>query len=128
LAGPPGRLASGATSADAAWTSLDQVAPHFISEADWHRIVEAVEGLTPEQTAQHRLLQPFERTRAILAILLEGALRSGELCRLDTSCLVATRDARSHAETHWLRVPVSKLENDRGAGGRAGRRAAGSDL
>jgi integrase len=92
--------------------TLDQE-PRFIPDADWHRIVDAVEQLSPEQATEHRLLRPFERTRAVLAVLLEGALRAGELCRLDTACVVTTRDLRSHAETYWLRVPVGKLKNDR---------------
>jgi integrase len=93
--------------------TLDQETPRFIPDADWHRIVAAVEQLSPEQATEHRLLPPFERARAVLAVLLEGALRAGELCRLDTACLVTTRDLRSHAETYWLRVPVGKLKNDR---------------
>jgi integrase len=93
--------------------ALDRETPRFIPDADWHRIVDAVERLTPEQAERHRLLQPFARARAVLAVLLEGALRAGELCRLDTACVVSTRDVRSHAETHWLRVPVGKLKNDR---------------
>lgn len=92
---------------------VDEETPRFIPDADWHRLVDAVEHLTPEQAAEHRLPRPFERTRAILTILLEAALRAGELCRLDTGCVVTARDVRSHEETHWLRVPVGKLRNDR---------------
>ncbi len=92
---------------------LDQPAPRFIPDADWQRLVATIEGLTPERALQHRLPRPFERTAAILAILLECALRAGELCRLDTGCLVMARDAATHADTHWLRVPLGKLHTDR---------------
>lgn len=92
---------------------VDVELPRGIPERDWRKLVEAVRQLTPERAAEQGLPQPFERTRAILAVLLECGLRAGELCRLDTGCLIAARDERTREETHWLRVPVGKLHNDR---------------
>ena len=60
----------------------DHELPRFIPDPQWHRILEVVEGLTPELVIEHRLPLPYERTRAILAVLLECGLRAGELCRL----------------------------------------------
>lgn len=91
----------------------DEATPRFIPDADWHRFVAAVEGLTPAAVAARHLPPPYERTRAILGVLLEAGLRAGELCRLDTGCLVAAEDAGTGQATHWLRVPVGKLRNDR---------------
>lgn len=91
----------------------DEATPRFIPDADWHRFVAAAEGLTPEAVAARHLPLPYERTRAVLGVLLEAGLRAGELCRLDTGCLVAAEDAGGGSATHWLRVPVGKLRNDR---------------
>jgi integrase len=92
---------------------VDDCLPRFIPDGDWHRIVAEVERLTPEIVAAKRLPGPYERTRAALAILLECGLRIGELLRLDTGCLVTAQDAVTGQVTHWLRVPVGKLHNDR---------------
>jgi integrase len=92
---------------------VDEQLPRFIPDDHWHRIVAAAEGLTPREVDARRLPLPFERTRAILAVLLECGLRAGELVRLDTGCLVTARDAAGGGATHWLRVPVGKLHNDR---------------
>ena len=92
---------------------LDEALPRFIPDDHWHRFVAAAEGLTPELASALRLPLPFERTRAILGVLLESGLRAGELCRLDTGCLVAAQDAATNQTTYWLRVPVGKLHNDR---------------
>jgi integrase len=91
----------------------DHELSRFIPDADWNRFVEAARDLTPEQVEEHRLPPPYERTRAMLAVLLECGLRAGELCRLDTGCAVTARDAATGAVTHWLRVPMGKLHNDR---------------
>jgi integrase len=91
----------------------DHELPRFILDPHWHRILEVVEGLTPELVTEHRLPLPYERARAILAVLLECGLRAGELCRLDTGCVLAAQDEATGAVTHWLRVPIGKLQNDR---------------
>jgi integrase len=92
---------------------IDQQLPRFIPDGDWHRFVATVEGLTPESVSKKRLPGPYERTRAILAVLLEAGLRAGELCRLDTGCIVTAQDAATNQITYWLRVPVGKLHTDR---------------
>lgn len=91
----------------------DRELPRFIPDGDWHRFVAAVEQLTPETAATLRVSLPYERARAILGVLLAAGLRAGELCRLDTGCVVAAQDAETAATTYWLRVPVGKLHNDR---------------
>ncbi len=92
---------------------VDEQLPRFIPDADWQRLLNAVNQLTAESAAEHRLPEPFERTRAIFSILFESGLRAGELCRLDMGCLLATDDPATGEKTHWLRVPVGKLHNDR---------------
>lgn len=92
---------------------VDEQLPRAIPDADWQRLLTAVNQLTAELAAEHRLPEPFERTRAIFAVLFESGLRAGELCRLDTGCLIATNDPQTGEQTHWLRVPVGKLHNDR---------------
>lgn len=92
---------------------VDEQLPRAIPDADWQRLLTAAGGLTAEQAAEHRLPEPFERTRAVFAVLFESGLRAGELCRLDTGCLIATDDPQTGEKTHWLRVPVGKLHNDR---------------
>ena len=92
---------------------VDEQLPRAIPDADWQRLLTAVNQLTAEQAVGHRLPEPFERTRAIFAVLFESGLRAGELCRLDTGCLIATDDPQTGEKTHWLRVPVGKLHNDR---------------
>jgi len=92
---------------------VDEQLPRHIPDVDWRRLVEAVQQLTGESITTHRFPLPAERTGAMLVILLECGLRAGELCRLDTGCLVAARHSESGLETHWLRVPVGKLHNDR---------------
>jgi integrase len=94
-------------------TPTDHELPRFIPDGDWHRFVATVEHLTPEAAATLRLSLPFERSRAILAVLLSAGLRAGELCRLDTGCVVAAHDAETSEITFWLRVPVGKLHTDR---------------
>lgn len=92
---------------------VDEQLPRFIADDHWHRIVAAAEQLTPRAVAARRLPLPFERTKAILAVLLECGLRAGELLRLDTGCVVTAQDPAGGQATHWLRVPVGKLRNDR---------------
>ncbi|HZU12133.1 MAG TPA: site-specific integrase [Chloroflexota bacterium] len=92
---------------------VDEQFPRHIPDVDWRRLVEAVQQLTPESIGTHHFPLPMERTQAMLAILLECGLRAGELCRLDTGCLIAARESETAQETHWLRVPVGKLHNDR---------------
>lgn len=93
--------------------SSDRELPRFIPDGDWHRFVTAVEHLTPATAATLRVALPYERVRAILGVLLAAGLRVGELCRLDTGCVVAVQDTETGAATYWLRVPVGKLHNDR---------------
>lgn len=87
--------------------------PRSIPEADWRLLSEAFESLTPETAEECGMTVPFERTRAILAVLFESGLRADELCRLDLGCLLSTRDLNSDEETHWIRVPVGKGNDDR---------------
>jgi integrase len=91
----------------------DQELPRPIPEADWRRLTDLAERLTSELVKEHRFPAPFERLQALFAILFECALRAGELCRLDTSCLLAARDTQTGQETYWLRVPVGKGHDDR---------------
>lgn len=92
---------------------LDEELPRAIPDADWRLLVDTVERLTLDLAAEYKLPQPFERLRAIFAVLFECGLRAGELCRLDTGCLMATQDQQTGEQTHWLRVPIGKLHNDR---------------
>jgi integrase len=93
---------------------VDDELPRFIPDPEWHRFVEAARSLTPEQIVELGLPQPLERSQAILAVLLECGLRAGELSRLDTSCVITAQDGEGGgAVTHWLRVPLGKLHNDR---------------
>jgi len=92
---------------------VDERIPRHIPEDDWCRLVAAVEQLTLERVVEHGFPPPVERVRVVLNILLECGLRAGELCRLDTACLVEASDMRTGQRTHWLRVPVGKLHNDR---------------
>lgn len=92
---------------------MDEQLPRAIPEDDWRRLTDLAERLTPELAEEYGFTEPFERTRAVFAILFECALRGGELCRLDTGCLLAARDERTGQQTHWLRVPVGKGHDDR---------------
>lgn len=92
---------------------IDEQLPRAIPDADWQKLLSAVNQLSTESAVEHRLPEPFERTQAIFAVLFESGLRAGELCRLDTGCLVATENPQTGEKTHWLRVPVGKLHNDR---------------
>lgn len=99
---------------------VDEQLPRAIPDTDWQRLLTALNQLTAQSAAGHRLPEPFERTRAVFAVLFESGLRAGELCRLDTGCLIATDDSATGEKTHWLRVPVGKLHNDRLVPVRAG--------
>ncbi|MBK7804245.1 MAG: site-specific integrase [Chloracidobacterium sp.] len=92
---------------------IDQELPRTIPDQDWHRLGAVLESLTFEQVNAARFPPPFERMQAVLAVLFESGLRAGELCRLDTGCLLAAIDPQTGEQTHWLRVPVGKLRNDR---------------
>lgn len=92
---------------------VDEEIPRSIPEDDWRKLTDFAERLTPELVAECGFPGPFERTRAILAILFECGLRAGELSRLDTGCLLTARDEESGTQTHWLRVPVGKEHSDR---------------
>lgn len=91
----------------------DEALPRPIPDADWRRLTEMAARLTPELASEQRLPGPFARLQAVFAILFECALRAGELCRLDTGCLLAARDRQTGRETHWLRVPIGKGHDDR---------------
>jgi integrase/recombinase XerD len=91
----------------------DRELPRFIPDGDFHRFVATVEQLTPKMVTALSLSLPYERARAILGLLLAAGLRAGELCRLDTGCIVTAQDAATKETTYWLRVPVGKLQNDR---------------
>lgn len=92
---------------------VDSETPRFIPEAHWHDFVSYCEGLTPEIVDKLGLPLPFERSRAVLAVLVECGLRANELCRLDTTCIGAAEDVNTRQATYWLRVPTGKLHNDR---------------
>jgi integrase/recombinase XerD len=92
---------------------VDDETPRFIPDADWHRLVSAAEQLTPEVGNELGVPMPFEQVRAVLGVLLECGLRAGELCRLDTGCIITAQDAATPTVTHWLHVPVGKLRKDR---------------
>lgn len=92
---------------------IDEQLPRTISDKDWHRLGAIQENLTFEQVNAAGFPPPFERVRAVLAVVFESGLRAGELCRLDTGCLLAAFDPQTGEQTHWLRVPVGKLHNDR---------------
>src|SRR5262249_52590612 len=92
---------------------VDEELPRTIPDRDWQRLNDAQQRLTFEEATTHRFPPPFERTQAIFAVLFESGLRAGELCRLDTGCLLAASDPQTGEQTHWLRVPVGKLHNDR---------------
>ncbi|MBI4497687.1 MAG: tyrosine-type recombinase/integrase, partial [Chloroflexi bacterium] len=91
----------------------DEELPRPIPDPDWRRLTDLATRLTPELAREHRFLEPFERVQALFAVLFACALRAGELCRLDTSCLLVARDPQTGQETYWLRVPVGKEHNDR---------------
>jgi integrase len=91
----------------------DEELPRPIPEADWRRLTDLAGRLTPDLAAEYRFSGPFERLQALFAILFECALRAGELCRLDTGCLLAAQDRQTGQETHWLRVPLGKGHDDR---------------
>lgn len=91
----------------------DEALPRPIPDADWRRLTALAARLTPELAAEGRFPVPFARLQAIFAILFECALRAGELCRLDTGCLLAARDRQTGRELHWLRVPIGKGHDDR---------------
>lgn len=92
---------------------IDQQLPRAIPDQDWQRLNQAQQRLTLEEATTQRFPPPFERIQAIFAVLFESGLRAGELCRLDTGCLLAASDPQTGEQTHWLRVPVGKLHNDR---------------
>ncbi len=92
---------------------VDEQLPRYIPEDDWRRLVATAQELTTERLLTHGFPRPPERVQALLCLLLECGLRAGELCRLDTGCLVEARDSQSGQQMHWLRVPVGKLRNDR---------------
>lgn len=92
---------------------IDEQVPRFIPDDQWQRFIAAVEALTSAVVAKKRLPGPYERTRAILGVLLEAGLRAGELCRLDTGCIVTAQEAAIGGITYWLRVPLGKLHTDR---------------
>lgn len=92
---------------------VDHELPRTIPDRDWQRLNDAQQRLTPEQATMQRFPPPFERMQAVFAVLFESGLRAGELCRLDTGCLLAASDPQTGEQTHWLRVPVGKLHNDR---------------
>jgi integrase len=92
---------------------VDDEAPRFIPDADWHRLVSAADRLTPELVRELGLRMPYEQIRAILGVLLECGLRAGELCRLETGCIITAEGGATRSVTHWLHVPVGKLRQDR---------------
>jgi integrase len=50
---------------------------------------------------------PNERRRLTVELLARTGMRSGELAALESDAMVRIGD------THWLRIPVGKLHNDR---------------
>ena len=50
---------------------------------------------------------PNKRRRLIVELLARTGMRAGELAALASDAMVTVGD------THWLRIPVGKLHNDR---------------
>jgi len=51
--------------------------------------------------------QPRPLTRLVVELLARTGMRVGELCALESDAVILI------GETHWLRIPVGKLHNDR---------------
>jgi hypothetical protein len=103
----------------------DHELPRFIPDPEWHRIVDTVRTLTPELVKHYRLPQPYERSVAILTILLECGLRAGELSRLDTGCVIYGT-GRWHRGDYTLapRTAGQAAQRPHGAGAAVTRRSA----
>ena len=74
---------------------LDDALPRFLDDGDFARLMQAVH-------AEADLLR-----RLVIELLARTGMRVGELCELQHDAVVKLGD------THWLRVPVGKLHNDR---------------
>ncbi len=69
--------------------------PKFLDDRDAAKVM----------TAARSAADP--RDRLVVEVLARTGLRAGELCDLDADAVVLI------GESHWLRVPVGKLRNDR---------------
>jgi site-specific recombinase XerD len=74
---------------------LDDALPKFLDDAAFARLMRAV-------AAEPDLLR-----RLVIEVLARTGMRVGELCDLQGDAVVQIGD------THWLRIPVGKLHNDR---------------
>lgn len=89
----------------------DEPLPRFIPDEDWHRLLDTIEHLD-RLTIRHGHY-PLTYLKSLTTLLFGCGMRGGELCRLDTGCLVVATGKAIHEETYWLRVPLGKLHNDR---------------
>jgi len=69
--------------------------PRFLDDADFARFMRAVAN------------EPRLARRVAVELLARTGMRVGELCELDADAVTRIGDS------HWLRVPVGKLHNDR---------------
>ena len=74
---------------------LDDALPKFFDDAAFAQLIRAV-------AAEPDLLR-----RLVIEVLARTGMRVGELCDLQGDAVVQIGD------THWLRIPVGKLHNDR---------------
>jgi site-specific recombinase XerD len=79
---------------DADLPKLDDPLPKFLDDAAATALMRAAATATPLD-------------RLVVEMLARTGLRAGELCALETNAVVRI------GATHWLRVPVGKLHNDR---------------
>ena len=75
--------------------TLDNALPRFLDDAQFAQLMRAV-------AAEADLLR-----RLVIELLARTGMRVGEVCALPSDGMVQI------GETHWLRIPVGKLHNDR---------------
>lgn len=82
-----------------------------IYEGDLPKLDEALPKFLDDPTAAKFMAalaaDPNQRRRLMVELLARTGMRAGELASLDADALVRLGD------THWLRIPVGKLHNDR---------------
>lgn len=74
---------------------IDEPLPRFLDDASATKLMRAASA------------EPDRLRRLVVELLARTGLRVGELCALQTDAVVRIGD------THWLRVPLGKLHNDR---------------
>jgi integrase len=73
----------------------DEPLPRFLDDADYVKFMRALED------------EPRLHRRLAIELLARTGMRVGELCDLDADAVTQIGDS------HWLRIPVGKLHNDR---------------